>query len=186
MSIHEGHRARLRQRFINHGLDNFDDHTVLELLLFYAVPRGDTNPTAHALLDRFGTLSNVFDAPMEMLTDVPGVGEIAASLIKLVPQAARRYGISKAQSGDIVSNSAEAGRYLAPLFAASRDELVYLLCLDAKCKVVGCPLLSHGGITSASFSVRKTVEAAHHLQRHQRHPVPQPRQRRCHPLPPGY
>ena len=160
MSIHDGHRARLRQRFLDHGLDSFDEHTVIELLLFYAIPRGDTNPTAHALMNHFGSLAAVFDAPLESLMEVPGVGESAAALIKLVPQVARRYGISKAQTGDIVENSRAAGAYLAPLFTAARDELVYLLCLDAKCKVLGCTLVCRGSVTSASFSVRQVAETA--------------------------
>ena len=160
MSIHDGHRARLRQRFLKHGLDSFDDHTVIELLLFYAVPRGDTNPAAHALMDRFGSLSAVFDAPMDSLMGVPGVGESAATLIRLVPQIARRYGISKARTDDIVEDSHAAGVYLAPLFTAARDELVYLLCLDAKCKVLDCALVCRGGVSSASFSVRQVAETA--------------------------
>ena len=160
MSIHDGHRSRLRQRFLQHGLDNFDDHTVLELLLFYAVPRGDTNPAAHALMDRFGSLAAVFDAPVEVLTEVPGVGEAAASLIKLVPQVARRYGISRARESDVIADSKAAGAYLAPMFMAAREEQVYLLCLDAKCKVLGCAQLCRGSVNSAGFSIRHAAETA--------------------------
>ncbi|MDR3278293.1 MAG: hypothetical protein LBT12_05915 [Oscillospiraceae bacterium] len=57
----------MKQRFLTHGLDSFDDHNVLELLLFYALPRVDANPIAHELEERFGTLSGVFDAPYEEL-----------------------------------------------------------------------------------------------------------------------
>ena len=78
MSIHDGHRQRLKDRFCKEGLDNFDEHQVLELLLFYCIPRMDTNPIAHALLQRFGSLSQVLEAPVEELEKVPGIGHNAA------------------------------------------------------------------------------------------------------------
>ena len=80
MSIHDGHRQRLKERFRSEGLDNFNDIQVLELLLFYAVPRQDTNPIAHALLERFGTLAQVLEAPVSELEKVKGVGHNAAVL----------------------------------------------------------------------------------------------------------
>ena len=75
MSVHEGHRERLRQRFLAEGLDQFTDVQVLEILLFYCIARKDTNPIAHALLDHFGSLSQVLEAPMEELCKVEGIGE---------------------------------------------------------------------------------------------------------------
>ena len=74
MGVHNGHRQRMRKRFLDHGIDNFDDHNVLEMLLFYSNARSDTNPLAHELIDHFGSLSAVFDAPMEELMAVKGVG----------------------------------------------------------------------------------------------------------------
>ena len=86
MGLHEGHRERKKDQFRLHGLDAFAEHEALELLLYYAIPRRDTNPIAHALLDRFGSLEKVLAAPIEELEKVPGVGPSAALLIKLVPQ----------------------------------------------------------------------------------------------------
>ena len=83
MGVHDGHRERLKSRFCEHGIDSFNDLNALELLLFYAIPRRDTNVIAHALLDRFGGLSGVFEASIPELTDVPGVGENTALLIQL-------------------------------------------------------------------------------------------------------
>lgn len=91
MGVHDGHRARMKARFVRNGLDNFDDHSVLELLLFYAVPRRDVNELAHALLDHFGTLDAVFEASYEDMMRVPGVGENVATLLTLIPQVGRRY-----------------------------------------------------------------------------------------------
>jgi DNA repair protein RadC len=160
MSVHDGHRERMKNRFEQHGLENFDDHNVLELLLFYALPRGDVNPLAHALLERFGSLASVFDAPIEELCKVPGIGHSTALLIKLIPQISRRYLISRTSFDDILDSSKKAGQYLLPRFYAERDEIVYMVCLDAKCKVINCKLLFQGSVNSANVSIRKIVENA--------------------------
>ncbi|MGM9521315.1 MAG: DNA repair protein RadC [Oscillospiraceae bacterium] len=160
MGIHDGHRSRLKERFIKQGLDGFDDHNVLELMLFYAVPRGDVNPLAHRLIERFGTLSAVFDAPVSELMRVDGVGENTATLIKLIPQIGRRYMISRSSMDNIILTPQQAGEYLAPRFYGETDEVVYMACLDAKCKVISCRLIGRGSVNSASVSVRKIVETA--------------------------
>jgi len=150
----------MKNRFLEHGLDNFDDHNVLELLLFYALPRRDLNPLAHALLERFGSLSGVLEAPIEDLKRVPGIGENAAILLKLIPQVSRRYMMSKNSGCDILDSVTKAGQYLLPLFMYERDEVVYMICLDAKRKVICCRELSRGVVNTAEISVRKIVEIA--------------------------
>ena len=160
MGVHDGHRARLKEQFSEHGLAALPDHGVLELLLFYAIPRGDVNPLAHTLIDRFGTLAAVFDAPEEELRSVPGIGENAARLIKLIPQVSRRYLISRTKYDGVLASPAAAGRYLLPYFYAERDEVVYLVCLDAKRQVLACRRLFRGSVNSANVSIRKLVETA--------------------------
>ncbi|MGE4484892.1 MAG: RadC family protein [Oscillospiraceae bacterium] len=160
MSIHDGHRERIKKKFLEYGLPFFDDHQVLEMLLYYAVPRGDTNPLAHRLLDRFGNLSAVFDAPYDELMKTEGVGANTAVLIKLLPQVYRRYAISRESMDDILDSTKKAGAYLVPRFCAEPDEVVYLACLDAKCKVLACKLLFRGGVNSTHVSIRKIVETA--------------------------
>jgi DNA repair protein RadC len=150
----------MKKRFLEHGLDNFDDHTVLELLLFYALPRGDVNPLAHRLMDQFGSLAAVFDAPVDELTKVEGVGENTAVYIKLLPQMGRRYMLSRSRFDDILDSTKKAGDYLVPCFFGERDEVVYMVCLDAKCKVLGCKRLFRGSVNSAAVSIRKIVENA--------------------------
>ena len=150
----------MRKRFAEHGLENFDDHTALELLLFYALPRSDTNPVAHALVDHFGSLSAIFDAPAEELCRVPGIGKNSATLIKLIPQLSRRYQMSKSSVEGIVVSSHKAGEYLTPRFFGECDEVVYMLCLDAKCKILTCKFMGRGSVNSANVSIRKIVEMA--------------------------
>ena len=90
MPVHDGHRARKKEQFRTHGLDAFADHEVLELLLYYAIPRADTNPIAHRLIERFGSLDGVFSASVSELSQVEGVGESAATLLALLMPLCRR------------------------------------------------------------------------------------------------
>ena len=135
-TIHKGHRSRLKQRFLEEGLDSFTDIQALELLLFYGVPRQDTNPIAHRLLDRFGSLSQVLEASPEELRRVEGVGENAAALLTLVTQFARFYQVDCAQRVKCLTTLEACGEYLTPYFFGRNKETVFLLCLDAKCKVL--------------------------------------------------
>jgi len=160
MSIHDGHRERMKQRFLRTGLESFDDLTALELTLFFAIPRQDTNPIAHRLIDKFGTLAGVLEAPAEELRKVEGVGESTVILLTLLPQITRRHLTERNSRGTILNTTEKCGEYLAPRFFGERDEIVYLLCLDAKCKVLDCRMLFRGGVNTAGVSVRKIVEAA--------------------------
>ena len=160
MGIHDGHRDRMKKRFNEHGLENFDEVNVLELLLFYALPRGDTNPVAHKLLERFGSLSAVLDAPIEELTKVEGVGENAATLLRLMHQLSRRYMVSKSAFVDILDTVEAIGNYIVPKFYGEKDEVVYIINLDAKLKVINSRCIARGQAERVGFSARKAVEAA--------------------------
>ncbi len=120
MSIHDGHRDRMRRQLKTSGMDSLSDVQVLEVLLYYAAPRGDTNPTAHALLSRFGTLDSVFSAPESELKKVSGVGDAAAQLIRLVPQVARRCLMSRSAQIEILDTTSKCGQYLLPYFHGER------------------------------------------------------------------
>lgn len=160
MGIHDGHRARLRERYRNEGLDNFNDINALELLLSYAIPRRDTNELAHALLKRFGNLAGVLDASVEELCQVPGIGEHAAILVHMVTALNRKYMISRADSEIVANSSHSVGEFLLPYFYGLHDEVVYLLCMDAKGKVLDCRALFRGTANAVAISLRKVVETA--------------------------
>ena len=138
MSIHEGHRQRLKDRFRREGLDNFDELYVLELLLFYCIPRKDTNPIAHKLLDHFGSLTAVLEASPEELEKVEGINTSASTFLSLITQVGRYYQVRRAEPGDILRTSDQCGNYLMPYFFGRDTETVFMLCLDAKCKVICC------------------------------------------------
>ena len=160
MSIHDGHRERLRKRFLEEGLDNFTDIQVLELVLFFSIARRDTNPIAHALLDHFGSLSQVLEAPVEELKKVEGIGEQSAFLLKLINEVARYYQVDRTMREKILTSVQACGEYLVPFFFGRKVETVFLLCLDAKCKVLCCKEVGQGSVNSAGISVRKIVETA--------------------------
>ena len=161
MSIHDGHRQRMKDRFREEGLDNFQEHEVLELLLYYCIPRQDTNPIAHTLIDHFGSFSAVMDASVEELEKIPGIGAGAATFLSLMAQAWRYYQVNRTmQSEVILSTVNECGAYLLPYFAGRRNETVFLLCLDAKCKVICCREVGEGSVNSAAVPIRRIVEMA--------------------------
>ena len=159
-NIHDGHRDRLRRRFRDEGLAHFDDLHILELLLFYGQPRKNTSPAAHALLKEFGSLAGVLDARTEDLMEVAGIGESTALFLRLFPQVMQRYLHEQSGVGNVLADTEQCGRYLLSCYFQEREEVVYLLCLDAKCKLLDCNLIHRGSVNAASISVRKIVEQA--------------------------
>ena len=157
---HAGHRQRKKEQFRRHGLDAFAPHEALELLLYYAIPRVDTNGMAHALLRRFGSLDGVFRAPVEELMQVEGIGENAALLIRLVPQLYQRSLIELDRPGTIIRDYESAGSFFLKYFWGERTEIVLELCVDGKGRMLGCHRLSQGGSSAAAFNVRDAVRYA--------------------------
>ena len=159
MSIHEGHRQRLKDRYRQDGLDSFPPVNVLELLLFYCVPRRDTNPIAHRLLDRFGSVAEVLDADPAELMKIEGITENAATFLSMLPDVYRYYR-KDINEIHVVNDTDESSRYLADYFVGHKEELVYLLCLDAKYKILCCREIARGSVNSTHVSIRKIVEVA--------------------------
>lgn len=160
MGMHDGHRQRKKNQFRLTGLDSFADHEVLELLLFYAIPRQDTNPIAHRLLDRFGTLDGVFKASTSELEKVEGMGESAATLIKLLFPVCRRVRTSALENEVVLHDYSAIGGYFMNHFYGEKNEVFYMACLDPKGKLIRCVRLDDGAPNSVAVSTRKIVENA--------------------------
>lgn len=160
MSVHNGHRQRMRQRFLKHGLDNFEDHELLEILLYYCVPRYDTNVIAHRLVDRFGSLFQVIDAPIHELEKVEGVGPNIAAFLSLIKATHKRLGIAKVRQNAMMETIDQYAEYLKNLFMGIHNEAAYLMCLDAKRMLIDCCLISEGSVSTVNVSTRKVVEIA--------------------------
>lgn len=159
MGAHDGHRQRMKTEFLARP-DSFPDHKLLELALFYANPRSDTNPLAHELMERFGSLAGVLDATPDELVKVPGVGEHAAVLLKAVKELGGRYCIARTSVDNIADTSQKYFRLLRPYFFGARSERVCLLCMDGKRKVLGIRKLSEGNVNAVDVTTRLVVEAA--------------------------
>ena len=150
----------MRKRFMENKLDGFADHEALELLLYYAHARGDVNPLAHILLNRFGSLTGVFSASTEMLTQVEGVGEQTAVLLQLVPLIAQRARQADLKKELVLNTREKIGDYLLELFSQERNEAVYEVCLDGKGKLLACRRLGEGSVSAVNLDIRKIVQNA--------------------------
>ena len=160
-NLHEGHRKRIRQKFLENGWsESTPPHEILELLLCYSVPRKDTNELAHLLLERFGSVAGVLDASKEELTEFPGITENTYCLFKLIMPLAKRYLNDRTTVENCINNRAEAVNFLKRQFLGMEKETVMLLCLDNKGRILGCPALSVGDEFAVSVSARVVMEAA--------------------------
>jgi DNA repair protein RadC len=150
----------LRQRYKNEGLDNFQPHEVLELLLMYAIPRKDTNGIGHALIEKFGSLANVFEASHEELCKVDGIGDTAAGILKLMIDVNRRYLLSKFGNSVVLDSTEKLAKYCRTLEFGRPRETLYMICFNIKKKVTATFLLEEGTLDNAAFHVSKIIEKA--------------------------
>ncbi len=158
--MHEGHRQRLKQRFLSEGLFSFEDHEVLELLLYYTIPQGDTNPLAHKLLDHFHTLSGVFGADVEELVKVTGIKEHTATLIKLIPQLSQFYTSLAVRDKEAITTTEDAGEYVCGRIGCFTNEVFSVICLDAKRRVLAFEIIDEGTVSQANVHPRKVLSCA--------------------------
>ena len=157
---HKDHRQRKRDQFYHYSSDAFADHELLELLLFYAIPRKDVNPLAHTLMAEFGSLEAVFAAPIEALESVDGIGRSAAVLLKMVPHIMRRAQISSTQNEVALDTVERIGDFFLKLFLAESNEVMYQLCLDAKGRKLTCRKVAEGDPSCISINTRAIVQNA--------------------------
>ncbi|MFA5659689.1 MAG: JAB domain-containing protein [Oscillospiraceae bacterium] len=159
-NLHSGHRKRLKQSFLDNGLSSFQPHNVLELLLFYARPRIDTNEIAHRLLNNFKSLSGVFNAPYEELVKVEGLGENGAVLLKLIPQLLNIYSVDMSINEPMNSLKAVCNFFYG-CYIGVKTEQLKVCCLDDNLHVVSCATVEDGGVNTVPVNVRKIVEATY-------------------------
>ena len=154
----DDHRARLRAQYAENGFESFKDYELLEMLLFYAVPRRDTQPAARRLLARFGSIAGVLSASDEELRSVEGVGEGSATLIKLAMRLTKKY--FESGEKDRVADLDGARTSLFPFFVGEKNERVAILCLDNKNEVLKKEIVSEGSVSSVSANLRRIAASA--------------------------
>ncbi len=166
-NVHEGHRQRLKTRFLKDGLDNFADHEILELLLFYTIPLKDTNKIAHNLLSTFGSISRVFDAKPDELMKVKGISEHSSTLLSMVPQLARVYYKDLTRERPMIDSSSAAQEYVKNFFLGRIYEVFYLFCMDKSGRIIHEEQICEGTLDETPYYPRLILEAAfrHNAQR---------------------
>ncbi|MCR5653428.1 MAG: hypothetical protein K6F88_06470 [Ruminococcus sp.] len=158
-NAHKGHRQRMRDKYLEHGIESFKEHEALELFLFYGVPYKNTNPLAHKLIEDFGSLSAIFDAPPSLLREY-GLSDNLITHIKLMPDMARLYMIDKADNPAKAIDMGNLCRYFQPLFFGKTEEVMRILLLDKKGKEIYSGIISKGSINSTDVNIRKICELA--------------------------
>ena len=158
--MHDQHRKRMRERYLKCGFDGFATHELLEFLLFYSIPRCDTNPIAHELMEHFGSLESMLEASVEELCEVQGLGPSSAMLLKLIPELMRRYAeerVVPTQRYDAVSKIAQ---YFVNRFIGVDHECLYMMLLNNRMNLIDCVLVSEGSVNCSAVPVRLMTEKA--------------------------
>ncbi|MFV0315258.1 MAG: RadC family protein [Anaerotignum sp.] len=162
--IHRGHRERMRQRFLKEGGEGFHDHELLEMLLYYAVPRGDTNPLAHKIIKEFGSLLNLIQAEPVDISRLCGVGKNTAILISLQKEISKRCIQARWRDRPVLNSLSKATEYCISLTAYKNKETFYVICLDNKRRVINTVQITEGTISVATIHPRTVVETVLKLQ----------------------
>ena len=165
--MHEGHRERLTKRFVTGGFEGFEDHELLEFLLFYALPRVDTNLIAHRLIKKFGSLAAVLEADAKDLAQVNGIGPKAAAYLCMFPEAFRAYERSKLGRRPVIRSIKEACAYARALLFGKPVEQIYVIWLNTQNRVIHSERLSEGSVSESPVYVSRIAAAAlrHHAVR---------------------
>jgi len=156
-SIHKGHRERVRNKFLQYGLESFTKYEVLELLLFYAIPYKDTNEIAHRLIDKFGSVKAVIDADVNDLIEIEGINEVSASLIVLQRELFK-YIHTKEYDVEVLSSSSKSGWFCCKYFMNHVEESFIIIYLDLNDVVKNIEVISEGSENETAFYIRKTVK----------------------------
>ena len=158
--MHSGHRERLKKKFVKYGADSLETHELLELLLFYGIPRKDTNELAHLLINSFGSLPQVLDAPMSSLLKINGVGESTAILLRLVSKLSRVYIEKNYKIDNKRLTKSQVEKIILNKFIGRIKEHVVLALFDAKRNLVFCDVIAQGSFGSAGIHIREIIELA--------------------------
>lgn len=163
-NLHAGHRDRMRERFLRTGGEGMAEHEVLEMLLFYALPRCDTNDLAHSLIEEFGSLSAVLEADVSALCSITGISEKTALYLRLLGKTADLYLTDKLYREDtssLLDSADKIAQFMWPKFLSSTVERVYLLLFDNSLHLLDCFLVCEGAVSGVAVSTRRITERAY-------------------------
>ena len=158
-SVHDGHRQRMRERFLADGMEHMQPHEILELLLFYPINRRDTNELAHRLLKNFGSLAQVLEAPYEDLLAVPGVGAETATFLKMMVPTMKAYLNSGKKDALVMNTYEKCGNYLLDQYLGVTVEQMSILCMNRLYELKSFIWLGTGSSSSVECSAKAVVTA---------------------------
>lgn len=159
-NLHAGHRKRMREDFELQGFREWQEHKVLEYLLHKVIRRADTNEIAHRLLDECGGFAGVFRAPKEMLMGVVGVGNEVAEYIHMLDEFIHYYNGVRYDINRFELNSETCEEYMLDLFDGAERENFYMICLDARNRILYKGLIFEGRFDSMDIDITKIVRIA--------------------------
>ncbi len=156
---HYGHRSRLRERVQKEGLDNFQDYQVLEYALTFVIPYKDTNPIAHSLISKFGSLMGVLEADEEELKKVNGMGDVSANFLTSLVRIFNFYQRQKSTKSAVLNNAPQTYAFVSSNFSDKMVEEVYLISLTNSNRVLKVEKVGEGSLTNVKVSIRKITDA---------------------------
>lgn len=157
-NIHSGHRKRVKANVIKNGFSQLEEHKLLELMLFYSIPREDTNELAHKLINHFGSFEEVFKADVEQLRRVDGVGDNTAVMIAAMGEAFYRISKAKPIKKRVYKNTDSIKELAVSLLQGEKNEKVILMCFDAKKTLKRTVVVSEGDEISSEINMKEIVK----------------------------
>ncbi len=159
-NIHQGHRARMREVMRNVGLENMQEHQVLEYLLSFVVAQRDTNPTAHKLIERFGSFGEVLEASRNDLMQVDGVGDVVATFLSTFRDFYHYYNSHRKKLVYCINTTPDAVFFMRKILAGKSVEEFYVAALDGKGYVVAHKRMGTGSLTKVNVNIRDIIKFA--------------------------
>lgn len=159
--LHEGHRQRVRRQFLENGYsENTPDHQILEHMLFYSLARKDTNPIAHALVRRFGSLADVLDAPFDELIKIDGVSESTAAMLKLYQEVFHIYNLQRQECVIDFDSVESIGDYIYSHYLGINTETLSILGMNSNGKLLFFKFLNEGDVGSVGIPIKDVIKLA--------------------------
>lgn len=158
--MHQHHRERMRERCLQNGFDNFATHELLEMLLYYSIPRIDTNGVAHGLMERFGSFKGICEASFDELLLCDGIGPQSAILLKLIPELMKRYAMEEVSPTEVYDNLQKLSDFFSRKFIGLDHECLYMMLLNNRLNMIDCVLVSEGVVSSSTVPIRLMTQKA--------------------------
>ncbi len=156
----EGHRQRLREKFLNSGLDGFHDYEIIELLLTLGTPRSDCKQPAKDALKKWGSLKAVLEAPPKELKKIKGIGDHNVFGLKLTQDVARRYLADRIVDMDYIQSSEDVLDYLRHNLRDKSQELFMVIYLNGRNQILKMETLFEGTLNTSAVYPREVVKKA--------------------------